>query len=240
MQYEVVVPIPVRPIWDTFHDAERLAQCIPGLLLDEPARIGADGPELTGRWKLRVGANTVTYRGTLRLSDAGDPYALTVVVDGGEVRGSARVGAELTVKLYDERLPEEDDDATGETRMVIDATLRLDGAGRTAEFPAERLDAAFARAADLFAAALAEELAPPVERDAVFEPVAATSTQSPSYLRPRPAPRPVHVSVHEPDLWSQVGRPAGRDLRRVARLLVPALGVLIVWRLVRGRRRRAG
>jgi carbon monoxide dehydrogenase subunit G len=240
MQYEVVVPIPVRPIWDTFHDAERLAQCIPGLLLDEPARTGVDGPELTGRWKLRVGANTVTYRGTLRLRDADDPHTLTVVVDGGEVRGSARVGAELAVRLYDERLPDEDDDAIGETRMVIDATLRLDGAGRTAEFASERLDAAFARAADLFAAALAEELAPPAEENTVFEPVAATSEESPSYLRPRPAPRPVHVSPHEPDLWSQMGRPAGRDLRRAVRLLVPVLGVLIAWRLMRGRRRRAG
>ncbi|WP_406284263.1 CoxG family protein [Embleya sp. NBC_00896] len=241
MQYEVVVPIPVQSIWDTFHDAERLAQCIPGLLLDEPARAGADGPELTGRWKLRVGTNTVTYRGTLRLRDADLPLTLTALVDGDEVRGSARVGAELTVRLYDQRAGDAAEYDTGETRIVIDATLRVEGEGRTSEFGSARLDGAFARAADLFAAALTDELAP--VPDTPFEPVVAISDPF-ATPRPRIPVRPVLVPDPKPgsesDLWSEVGRGTGRTARRALRVFVPVLGALVVWRLVRVRRRRAG
>lgn len=229
MQYEVVVPIPVRAIWDAFHDAERLAQCIPGLLLDEPAASGPEGPELKGRWKLRVGPNTVTYRGVLSLRDAREPLALEAVVSGGEVRGSARLGAEIAIRLYDLAAGESSTgEESGQTRIVIDAKLDLIGEGRTAEFGARRLEAAFTRAADLFAAALAEEMAP-APQDPVFEPAGA----------PRSAP-PTHVAPDGVDLWSQVGRRSGRGARRALRIALPILGAVVAWRLVRGRRRRAG
>jgi len=233
MQYEVVVPIPVRAIWDAFHDAERLAQCIPGLLLDEPATNGPEGPELKGRWKLRVGANTVTYRGVLRLRDAEEPLALEAVASGGEVRGSARVGAEIGIRLYDLAAGESPEgDEAGETRIVMDATLDPIGEGRTAEFGAQRLDAAFARAADLFAAALAEEMAPAPAEDPVFEPAGAP--------RPARSAPPTRIAPEGVDLWSQVGHRSGRGTRRALRIALPVLGALVAWRLVRGRRRRAG
>ncbi|MYS79572.1 CoxG family protein [Embleya scabrispora] len=252
MQYEVVVPIPVRSIWDTFHDAERLAQCVPGLLLDEPARTGAEGVELTGRWQLRVGAETVTYRGTLRLADAVEPLALVASVAGtesGAGDAAGRIGAEFTVRLYD--LVADEQDGPSETRIVFADTpghTDADVAGdpseagdRTGSHPT-RPDAAFARAADLFAAALADELAPVPAADTPFEavePIADPFASERERMRRAqpPAPRPAAVDA-EPDLWSEAGHGTGRAARRAIRVLVPALGALLVWRLVHVRRRR--
>ncbi|MET7303858.1 hypothetical protein [Embleya sp. NPDC005575] len=254
MQYEVVVPIPVRSIWDTFHDADRLAQCVPGLLLDEPARTGAQGVELTGRWELRVGADTVTYRGTLRLVDAVEPLALVASVAGGAEgadsadgggEGASRFGAEFTVRLYD--LAADGQDGPSETRIVFaDTPGRTDAgdAGAGAGFDPARPVAAFARAADLFGAALADELAPVPATDTPFESVEPIADPF-AALRERsrqaqpPAPRPAAVDA-EPDLWSEAGHGTGRAARRAIRILVPTLGVLLVWRLVQVRRRRAG
>ncbi|MFF7250593.1 hypothetical protein ACFZBU_42795 [Embleya sp. NPDC008237] len=252
MQYEVVVPIPVRSVWDTFHDAERLAQCVPGLLLDEPARVDAEGVELIGRWRLRVGADTVTYRGRLRLADAVEPLALVASVAGteategadGDGDGAGRFAAEFTVRLYD--LAADEQDGPGETRIVFadpPEPTDADDAAAAVRDPA-RPAAAFARAADLFAAALADELAPVPAADTPFEPVEpiadpfATPQARPRQPQP-PAPRPAAVDA-EPDLWSEAGHGTGRAARRAVRVLVPALGALLVWRLVHVRRRRAG
>ncbi|MGW1997378.1 hypothetical protein [Embleya sp. NPDC001921] len=273
MQYEVVVPIPVRSVWDTFHDAERLAQCVPGLLLDEPARTGAEGIELTGRWQLRVGADTITHRGTLRLVDAIEPLALVASVEGVESvdgaggdgggdesgdgdRGAARsgtirVGAEFAVRLYD--LDADDEDGPSRTRIVFaDASGAPDtpdapdeGAGGDAVGSAPiRPAAAFVRAADLFAAALTDELAP-VPADTPFESVVplpdpfATPRARTQGARPS-ASRAAANGDAEPDLWSRAGHGTGRAARRAVGVLVPVLGALLVWRRVRVRRRRAG
>ncbi|MEU0935324.1 hypothetical protein [Embleya sp. NPDC005971] len=245
MQYEVVVPIPVRSVWDTFHDAERLAQCVPGLLLDAPARTGAEGIELTGRWQVRVGADTVTYRGRLRLADAVEPLALVASVAGAEGAGDDGAGsfdAEFTVRLDD--LAADEEDEPSETRIVFADTAKpTDTGDPDADGDAGARAAAFARAADLFAAALADELAPEPAADTPFEPVepivdpfATPRTRS---RQPQPTPRPA-VLDGEPDLWSEAGHGTGRAARRALRALVPALGALLVWRLVHVRRRRAG
>ncbi|MGC0415180.1 CoxG family protein [Embleya sp. AB8] len=252
MQYEVVVPIPVRAIWETFHDAERLGQCVPGLLLDRPARDGAGGVELIGRWRLRVGADTVAYRGTLRLVDAAEPLALTATVEGAEEGGAGRLDAEFTMRLYDLSAADDgESDRGGETRIVFtaepgpkveaDADADADAeaaAGTDAETEAETDSArrvAFGRAADLFAAALADELAPPP--DTPFEPVEPIAEPfAGPRTRVRPAP-PVSVLSAEPDLWSEAGRGTGRVARRALGVLVPVLGALVVWRLAHVRRR---
>ncbi|MFJ8743358.1 hypothetical protein ACIRL2_28760 [Embleya sp. NPDC127516] len=266
MQYEVVVPIPVRSVWDTFHDAERLARCVPGLLLDEPARTGAEGIELTGRWQLRVGADTITHRGTLRLVDAIEPLALVASVEGVESvdgagdgdeggdggpgtaeSGTIRVGAEFAVRLYD--LDADDEDGPSRTRIVFtdawDASDGGDAGDADDAFGADpiRPAAAFTRAADLFAAALTDELSP-APADTPFEsvvpipdpfaPRARTQGARPS------ASRPAANGDAEPDLWSRAGHGTGRAARRAVGVLVPVLGALFVWRRVHVRRRRAG
>lgn len=272
MQYEVVVPIPVRSVWDTFHDAERLAQCVPGLLLDEPARTGAEGIELTGRWQLRVGADTITHRGTLRLVDAIEPLALVASVEGvesvdgagagGDGRGdeggdggggtaesgTIRVGAEFAVRLYD--LDADDEDGPSRTRIVFadasDASDAADGGGAGDAVGAGpiRPAAAFTRAADLFAAALTDELAP-APADTPFESVVpipdpfATPRARTQGARPSAA-RPAANGDAEPDLWSRAGHGTGRAARRAVGVLVPVLGALFLWRRVHVRRRRVG
>ncbi|WP_406297769.1 hypothetical protein OG948_19555 [Embleya sp. NBC_00888] len=265
MQYEVVVPIPVRSVWDTFHDAERLARCVPGLLLDEPARTGAEGIELTGRWQLRVGADTITHRGTLRLVDAIEPLALVASVEGVESvdgagdggdesgdggRGTAesgtiRVGAEFAVRLYD--LDADDEDGPSRTRIVFaDASDAADGGGAGDAVGADpiRPAPAFTRAADLFAAALTDELAP-APADTPFESVVpipdpfATPRARTQGARPS-ASGPAAIGDAEPDLWSRAGHGTGRAARRAVGVLVPVLGALFVWRRVHVRRRRAG
>ncbi|MFE5326858.1 hypothetical protein ACFRCG_10765 [Embleya sp. NPDC056575] len=242
MQYEVVVPIPVRSVWETFHDAERLGRCIPGLTPEEPVRGGTEGVVLTGRWRVRVDADTVAFRGLLRLAAAAEPLALIATVvgveepgaAGGEGLPAARLDAEFTVRLYDLAAAEDDDaEHAGETRIVF--------AAEPGEFgPVEAArQAAFARAADLFAAALADELAPETAADTPFEPVrplAEPFSTPPPRTRPVP-PRPAEAGS-EADLWSEVGHGSGRAARRAIRVLVPALGAVVLWRLVRVRARR--
>ncbi|NUU24801.1 MAG: carbon monoxide dehydrogenase, partial [Streptomycetaceae bacterium] len=130
MAYQVVVPIPVRLVWGVWHDPARLAECVPGLSLDEPARAGGE-PHLAGRLRLRAGSTTVTYRGVAAVAEADDlPLAVVVTAEGVEARGEAPVKAVLTVRL--------DDEGTS-TKLVFDGSLTAQG--RTAELPPEQLAA---------------------------------------------------------------------------------------------------
>ncbi|MEU8133807.1 CoxG family protein [Streptodolium elevatio] len=223
MAYEVVVPIPVRLVWGVFHDAARLAECVPGLSNDDPPRHEGEGCYLSGRLRLRAGGTTVTYRGVVAVAEAEQPLALVATAEGVEARGEAPVKAVLTIRL---------DDEGPSTRLVFDGTLSAQG--RTAELPPEQLTAAWRRLADRFAAALTEELAP--ARDQELPDVAparavAVVGAAPTVVESRPRT----VVVPAPDPEGSRGKPLVRRLVPPAALLV---GAFLARRAVRARRRR--
>ncbi|MER6777425.1 MULTISPECIES: SRPBCC family protein [unclassified Streptomyces] len=94
MEHQVFVPVPADDLRAVLRDPARVARCVPGLQQDADA---ASGP-VAGRLKLRVGGNTVTYRGALTVTER-DPDRFTVAGEGTEIRGSGTVKLVLGLQL---------------------------------------------------------------------------------------------------------------------------------------------
>ncbi|MEU0270324.1 SRPBCC domain-containing protein [Streptomyces sp. NPDC006307] len=145
MEHEVFVPVTVQAVREVLADPARVARCVPGLQQDADASAGP----LSGRLKVRAGGHSITYRGTLRVTEQEDGvYA--VEGEGTEVRGSGSVKLAMTVR------PAE---AEGGTALAITATLRADG--RLAELPADATAATAHRLLDRFAESLANTATAP-------------------------------------------------------------------------------
>ncbi|MFJ9807632.1 SRPBCC family protein [Streptomyces sp. NPDC101158] len=138
MEHEVFVPVPAEVLRATLTDPARVARCVPGFQQDTD---GEAGP-LTGRLKVRVGANTITYRGALRIAERAGRFALEG--EGTEVRGKGTATLAVTLALTPV--------AEGTT---IGFTGRVTAEGRLADAEAEARTAAGARLLDRFAEALA-------------------------------------------------------------------------------------
>ncbi|MGK5641054.1 CoxG family protein [Streptomyces sp. URMC 126] len=166
MEHEVFVPFPVDDVRRALSDPARVARCVPGLQRDEDGTDDATdatdaagtpagtGFTVAGRLRLRIGGSTITYRGSLRLTEHDGAYELSA--EGTEARGSATVSLTLSA------LPEE---APGGTRVACSGTVSR--AGRLAEFDTRTAEGTARRLLDRFATALAEELAQDV-RDAAL------------------------------------------------------------------------
>jgi carbon monoxide dehydrogenase subunit G len=198
VHYEVVVPVPVRLVWGAFHDAERLAACLPVSPGDATGAPAPAGVEFTGRLRLRAGGTTITYRGRVGVAEDELPLALVVVAEGAEARGGAEIKVTMTVRL---------DDEGRNTRLVLDAALTA--AGRTRELPAGALRAAAERLADRFAENLTRQLAPAREPEIrVAAPVAADQAPPPVLATPDPLPDPVAAPLETRAVLRRVA-PAG-------------------------------
>jgi carbon monoxide dehydrogenase subunit G len=144
LDHEFTVPVPVDRAWQVLLDVERIAPCMPGATLD-----AADGDEFTGRLKVRLGAMTVTYRGTARIASRDEEaHAVTIEASGKEARGPGTASATVQAKLY------EDD---GRTRVTVHTKLNV--TGRPAQFGRGILAEVGGRLVGRFADNLAAELA---------------------------------------------------------------------------------
>lgn len=83
MEHQVFVPVPSADVRAVLRDPARLARCVPGLQQDADTEAGP----LSGRLRVRVGGHTVTYRGTLAVTEQ-DPDHFTLAGEGTEVRGA--------------------------------------------------------------------------------------------------------------------------------------------------------
>ncbi|WP_369145096.1 SRPBCC family protein [Streptomyces sp. R44] len=143
MEHEVFVPVPAEALRATLTDPARVVRCVPGLQRDADAEAGP----LTGRLKVRVGGNTITYRGALRVVERDG--AITYEGEGTEARGKGSAELSLTVVL---------------TPVAEGTSLSFTGAltavGRLADATDEARSTAGVRLLDKFVeavAALAEE-----------------------------------------------------------------------------------
>ncbi|WP_406387175.1 SRPBCC family protein [Streptomyces sp. NBC_00211] len=139
MEHQVFVPVPADDLRAVLRDPARVARCVPGLQQDADA---ASGP-VSGRLKLRVGGNTITYRGALTVTER-DPDRFAVAGEGTEIRGSGTVKLALALLLT----PVDDG-----TRLEFTAEGAADG--RAAGFPPEATAAAVQRLLDRAAEQLA-------------------------------------------------------------------------------------
>ncbi|MEU9607927.1 SRPBCC domain-containing protein [Streptomyces sp. NPDC048057] len=145
MDHEVFVPVPVETVRQTLGDPARVARCVPGL-----QRSAADGP-LAGRLKVRIGNHSITYRGTLRISEVDGVFA--VDAEGTEVRGTGSAAVALTIRTTAA--------AEGGTTLGFSGTAH--GEGRLTELPESATVQAAHRLLDRFAERLAEVAAEPPE-----------------------------------------------------------------------------
>ncbi|MEU2548185.1 SRPBCC family protein [Streptomyces roseolus] len=152
MEHEVFVPVPAEALRAALTDPARVARCVPGLQRDASADAEDASPaarDIVGRFRLRVGGHTITYRGGLRIVERDG--AITYEGEGTEARGNGAAEVSLTVVLTPAA------EGTG-----LSFTGALTATGRLAEEPEEARDAVRGRLLDAFvesAATLAAELA---------------------------------------------------------------------------------
>ncbi|MET9609917.1 SRPBCC family protein [Streptomyces sp. NPDC006512] len=144
MEHQVFVPVPAEDLRAVLRDPARVARCVPGLQQDADT---AAGPP-AGRLKVRVGGHTVTYRGSLTVTEGG-PDRFTAEGEGTEVRGHGTVKLSLGLRLTP--------DADG-TRLDFTGAATADG--RAAAFAPAATAVAARRLLDRLAANLAAEAAP--------------------------------------------------------------------------------
>ncbi|EDX24374.1 conserved hypothetical protein [Streptomyces sp. Mg1] len=97
MEHQVFVPVPADSLRAVLRDPARVARCVPGLQQDADAESGP----LSGRLKVRVGGNTVTYRGALSITER-QPDVFAVDGEGTEIRGSGTVKLSVVLRLTTE------------------------------------------------------------------------------------------------------------------------------------------
>ena len=140
------VPVPPAQTWDVLLDVRRIAPCMPGATIDE-----VDGDVVTGRIKVKVGAMSLTYRGTANFAER-DPQAQTMVVEasGKEIRGAGTASATVRASLE----PEPSIDGT---RVTLNTTMNV--TGRPAQFGRGVMEEISGRLIGIFADNLAKQIA---------------------------------------------------------------------------------
>ena len=174
LDHEFTVPVPVGQAWPVLLDVERIAPCLPGATLDS-----VDGDEFTGRLKVKLGAMTITYKGSARIASQ-DESAHTVTLEGTgkEARGAGTASATVQAQMHDE----------GEqTRVTVHTKLNV--TGRPAQFGRNILSEVGGKLISRFAGNLEKEITreePPAEETAA--PEAPAEAAAPEPAAPQVAP----------------------------------------------------
>jgi carbon monoxide dehydrogenase subunit G len=178
MDHEVFVPFPAETVRQALADSARVARSVPGLQQDAGAAEAGAGEEtgaeaVTGRLRLRIGGSTITYRGTLRLSETAEGFAAEA--EAAEARGAGVVKLAIGIAV---------EAVEGGTLLTFSGTVRADG-GRLAEFEPETTEAAGHRLLDRFVGELTTDLPEqqedetviPAENEAGASPEAGTEDE---------------------------------------------------------------
>ena len=249
LDHDFTVPVPVDQAWSVLLDVEKVAACMPGATLDS-----VEGEEYAGRMKVKVGAMTITYRGTARIVSADEAArVVTLEASAKEARGSGTASATVQARLHAQ------DDGT--TRVAVHTKLNV--TGRPAQFGRNILSEVGSKIISRFANALEAELeasggtaAAPAESPAETGTASAEPADRPGPVRatdeaaaraeaavPAAAPEPpVRRALHVADDDDAI------DLLEVAgpsvvKRAAPAVGgvlvlLLVIRFLVRRRRKR--
>lgn len=143
LDHEFTVPVPVDRAWSVLLDVERVALCMPGATLDS-----IDGEEYAGRLKVKLGAMTITYKGTARIVAADESrHTLTIEGSGKEARGAGTASATIQAQLHDEG---------DNTRVTVHTKLNV--TGRPAQFGRNILSEVGGKLISRFAKNLSDEL----------------------------------------------------------------------------------
>jgi carbon monoxide dehydrogenase subunit G len=141
MEHEVFVPFPPGAVEEALRDPARVTRALHGFQADPVDKVDAPPNTVTGRLRFRVGGSTITYRGTLSLTERDS--GLLAEVQAAEARGSGRV----KIAIEAVAVP-----AEGGTRLTFTGRVRRSGGGRLAGQDAAAVASAARRLLDRFAA----------------------------------------------------------------------------------------
>lgn len=218
------VSVPIETAWKVLTDVERIAPCLPGAQLQE-----IEGNEYRGIVKVKVGPIQAQYKGKATFLER-DDVNFKAVLDaaGRDTRGQGNASAIITAQL----------EPAGEGTHVT-VTTDLTVTGKVAQFGRGVLADVSAKLLTQFVDNLEQTvLVDDVIAAPVAEaPAAAPAAETPSATASQEAPTIRKIDQPEPEainLLEQAGSPV---LKRAVPVLGVAIGALIVYGLVRRRRK---
>lgn len=246
------VSVPIDEAWKVLTDVERIAPCLPGAQLQE-----IEGEEYRGIVKVKVGPIQAQYKGKATFLER-DDVAYKAVLEGAgrDTRGQGNASAIITAQLEPAG---EGTRVTVTTDLTVTGKVAQFGRGVLADVSAKLLtqfvdnleqtvlvdegstaasEATEPRAASPSPVPTTAEVPSSTEVPAGAE--AATTAESPASAEASKEEPPAIRKIDQPepeaiDLLGHAGSPV---LKRAAPLLGVAIGALIVFGLVRRRRRK--
>jgi carbon monoxide dehydrogenase subunit G len=219
------VSVPVETAWKVLTDVERIAPCLPGAQLQE-----IEGDEYRGIVKVKVGPIQAQYKGKATFLER-DDVNFKAVLDaaGRDTRGQGNASAIITAQL----------EAAGESTLVT-VTTDLTVTGKVAQFGRGVLADVSAKILTQFVDNLEQTV---LVDDSIIAPVAEApaaapvASDAPPAVSAEEAPTIRKIDQPEPEainLLEQAGSPV---LKRAVPVLGVAIGALIVYGLIRRRRK---
>ncbi|MCX6510641.1 MAG: SRPBCC family protein [Actinobacteria bacterium] len=218
------VSVPIEMAWKVLTDVERIAPCLPGAQLQE-----IEGNEYRGIVKVKVGPIQAQYKGKAIFIERDDVNFKAVLdASGRDTRGQGNASATITAQL----------EAAGDKTHVT-VTTDLTVTGKVAQFGRGVLADVSAKILTQFVDNLEQTvlvddvLAPAADAAAEAAPAAAPAASAVA----EEAPTIRKIDQPEPEAIDllQAGSPV---LKRAVPVLGVAIGALIVYGLVRRRRRK--
>jgi len=219
------VSVPIETAWKVLTDVERIAPCLPGAQLQE-----IEGEEYRGIVKVKVGPIQAQYKGKATFLER-DDVNFKAVLDaaGRDTRGQGNASAIITAQL----------EAAGESTLVT-VTTDLTVTGKVAQFGRGVLADVSAKILTQFVDNLEQTV---LVDDSILAPIAEApaaapvASDAPAAASTEEAPTIRKIDQPEPEainLLEQAGSPV---LKRAVPILGVAVGALIVYGLIRRRRK---
>ncbi|MFV1991091.1 MAG: SRPBCC family protein [Acidimicrobiales bacterium] len=209
---EFRVGVPIDEAWKVLTDAELIAPCMPGAQLTE-----VDGDTFKGKVKIKLGAITAQYQGKGEwVEQDSENYRAVLKASGRDTRGQGNAAGEVTMQLT------ADGDAT-EVLVVTDLKVT----GKVAQFGRGIMADVTAKLLLQFVECLETKILAPASPESEVSEAGAAGT-SPAAEGPR------KIDMPEPEAVSLVGAAGLPVVKRVAPL---AIGLIVLWLLLRRRRR---
>lgn len=147
LEHSFTVPAPADELWPTLLDVPRIASCLPGAAIDS-----SSGNEHTGGIKVKVGPITMTYRGTIRLTEADEASRRIVMAGNGrETGGAGTASATIEARLVPH----------GENETMVLVHTDFDVTGKPVQFGRGMIADVGRKLIDRFAAELAVVMTSP-------------------------------------------------------------------------------
>lgn len=209
LENEFLVDAPIDQTWSTLLDIQRVAQCLPGAVLESD---GEDGI-YRGSMQVKLGPMSLSYKGTARMAEIEeDSHSATIEVTAKELKGQGTASARIRNHLSPG--PE------GRTKVTVQTDLSI--TGRPAQFGRGIMEDVAGRMLDDFAKRLEAEVLSGDGRAAAVESAAAGEITAERTAQP--AAPPAHAA--ELDLGSALIGP-------LAKRAAIGLGFIVLLALVR-------